>query len=187
MWIPGRFFDTSRRHERFRVSRLFVWAGILVLACTNGCIVTDKIEFEDWVNHQIAIERDKPNTPTVTRDKDESVLFSVLVTDPDVVDLDDNPIAARLEVQVDNWSDVRTSNCDPPDLVVPSDATAEDPPSFSISCYVTPADTGMGEHNLLYVRVVVSDLGFAPNGGDPVAGATTAEMLWFLAVTETAP
>ena len=159
----------------------------MVLACTNGCIVTDKIEFEDRVNHQIAIERDEPDSPTVTRNKNSRVPFVVNVTDPDVLDLDDNPIAGRLEVQVNNWSDVRTSDCDPPALLDPSDENAEGPPSFSISCYVTPADTGMGEHNLLYVRVVVSDLGFSPNGGDPVSGATTAEMLWFLAVTETAP
>jgi hypothetical protein len=184
MWTRERFFDTSRRHESGFAARFVATLGIFALVFAGSCVVTDKIEFEDWENRQISIERDTPASPSIQVAVDDSpgnntfwTKFSVKVWDADVVDAEDSHIAARLIYQIDNWTDPDSSECGVPEL----DSEAKDgegPPVFRITCSLNVGNTGMGVNNLLYVRLLVSDLGFLR--GDPVRGATTAEMLWYV-------
>ncbi len=189
MWIRERFFDTSKRRERGGVSRLLVWAVLWALLGANGCVVTDKIEFKDWVNHQISIEGSEPAPPLVLRyptpDPSKSrVTFTVKVSDEDVWDTEDVDISGRLQYRLDNWREAQSAECGDPSAMT-EDQREGEPPVFTIKCSIVPEDTGMGVDNFLYITLVVSDLGF--NRSAPAAGATTAEVRWILQKVETIP
>lgn len=184
MSIHARFFDTSKRHRRDRVFCLLTVLVSAVVPLVSGCIVADKIEFDDAVNHPVSIQRIAPEETIIERYTD--VTFTVAVTDKDVTGADpaENPIAGLLEVQVDDWNAAtRTEDgCSDPVPETPADTDAEGPPVYTVSCTLNLNAFDVGEDNLLQVRLIVSDLGF--NNRQPVPGANTAEVLWILRVLE---
>lgn len=189
MSIHARFFDTSKRHKRGGVFCLLVVLGSAVFALPSGCIVTDKIEFEDAVNHPIRIWRRLPEDTILASPRNTVITFSATVSDEDVsvVDPSDNPIAGLLEIQVDDWNEtiLTDDGCSSPTLQDPTDTAADGPPLYAIGCSLALNSINAGADNLIQVRLIVSDLGFTKNQPNP--GADTAEVLWIVRVTEDLP
>ena len=186
MWIPARFFDISKRRDT--ASPLFVLGMLCLLGLSEaGCVVTDKIEFDDAVNQPISIERDTPVDPIVSVSTSDNRNFTVTVWDWDVDDPDpaQNSIEGKVEIRADYWSTSVLRECN--SLVLSSEETDTDVvdtslPRFTIVCPVDLKQFDALEESLVEVRIVVSDLGFF--GDTPRPNAQTAEMLWVLRVQE---
>jgi len=150
--------------------------------CAGSCIVTDKIEFEDYVNNPPeVIEVDPPNTQ-VERICLTEQTFKVVVWDPDEGDA--ASYAARLRM----WL---TSNPDPQECVVTEVSTAGEQVDeyktgvrLNVECSIELQQyAGIEEGTLIPFQVQVSDLGFLAQATIP-AGARTADVVW---VREVAP
>ncbi len=157
---------------------------ISVLLTASGCIVTEKIIFEDAVNHAISIERHNPASSVYGAERDATVSFSALVRDEDVSDLEQNLIEGLLELSTNYWTNkIRgtTDYCKLPELVEPidqDDTSRDTVPTFRIECTVNLSTLELIEDSgsILEVRLIVSDLGFIRN--QPRPGSNTAEILW---------
>lgn len=184
MWIPVRFSDISKRPERRGVFRLIGIIVFFALAIAGGCAVTDKIEFEDAVNHSISIERNLPEESIVTADQDSNQKFSALVQDMDVTDPEQNPIEGHLEIRADYWTESAFKSCEKPALEEPADGDTDvdAAPVFLIECTADLGDFEVLEDSLLEIKLVVSDLGFYQN--EAREGATTAETVWTIRVRQ---
>ena len=181
MWIPVRFSDISKKPERRKASCFLAVSLLLALFCAQGCVVTDKIEFKDAVNHSISVAR---NLPEETAAQDAIVRFSVYVQDEDVTDPEQNPIEGHLEIKADYWTDPVFKSCEDPSLVEPDDDDTDDElsPVFLIECDLNLETVGVTEDSLIAVRLVVSDLGFYQN--EIREGAATAETVWTLRILQ---
>jgi flagellin-like protein len=184
MWIPVRFSDISKRPERRGVSGLFAVLFFFAFTIAGGCVVTDKIEFEDAVNHSISIERNLPEESIVTVGRGANQEFSALVWDMDVIDPERNPIEGHLEIRAEYWTESAFKSCDEPGLSDASvgDTEAGETPIFLIKCTVDIGDFEVIEDSLIELRLIVSDLGFYQN--EAREGATTAETVWVLRVRQ---
>jgi hypothetical protein len=187
MWTLARSSDISKRRRRQSVVRcLFALLILLVSTWEFGCVVTDKIKFEDAVNHQISIERNDPPDSITTAIIDVPKAFSVIVQDEEVTDTTGGSIQGLLEFDSANWSVPRFSDryCANPRPAKPVDTEGEETPTFIVECiiddWVIISDVIAGDE--LTVKLVVSDLGFVRF--QPRQGATTAEILWMMQVQQ---
>jgi hypothetical protein len=185
MWTPARSSDISKRPERQNVV-FYLFAIVILLAggWGLGCVVTDKIKFEDAVNHPISIEREQPTDNFMTGIYGESTSFSVIVQDEDVTDTIGGNIEGLLEIDAFNWPNPRrpVGECEDPQFVKPVDTEGEETPRFVVECtienWASISDADIGD--TLNVRLIVSDLGFVRS--QPRQGATTAEISWDMKV-----
>jgi hypothetical protein len=192
MWIRAQFSDTSKRRECICVRCFFavIWWSLLALA--SGCIVTDKIEFDDAINHPPVVQRAAPQKATFTYTLNEDNInlnFAVYVQDEDVFDSEDNPIDAIIEVRLSGWEEPEPNpaGCAAPKLLYGNDAPAADPgdpPFFKIDCGLDLNTIDAADGAVVEVRVIVSDLGFYRD--QAVTGANRAEVAWFVQIAETA-
>ncbi len=182
MWIPVRSSDISKKAERktsapclFAILFLLAGAGVL------GCVVTDKIKFEEAVNYPISILRNQPAEATIAApaNSEDELTFSAMVWDEDVTDVDGDSIWGRLEVRLNSWSKALDSgNCKAPLFVDSTDTEKSDLPIFLIECTVEASVFNTAEAGLLEIHLTVSDLGFI--GERPRPNSQTAEVLWVM-------
>ena len=177
MWIHARYFDIWRRSEgalRRGVSR-FVLLVLAVLA--TDCVVTDKIEFDEPVNHPFEVLSREPEEIYFSRGEGESVDFAVTVWDPDVDEVKNIPLAGRLTATSTKWSTpLPRGNC-------PSQSVGPDENGrivYRVACRDNlPLSIQSG--TLIEYMLVVSDLGFYADD-EPKDGASVAEVTWVVEI-----
>lgn len=179
MWIQGRYSDISRNRSRALGLGFFAWALCAFSGLLFGCVVTDKIEFEEAVNQPFAILARDPEGNLVQGDKGSVKTVSVTVWDPDFDEIGEVSLAGKLVVRSDLWTSPMVYYCPAP--VVPeadSETTESEGIAYLLSCpFNLPNEVPTG--SLLEFTLIISDLGFY-RGGEPRAGAYTAEMNWVI-------
>lgn len=160
------------------IGRVASW---LIVACAvgGGCIVTDEIEFEDYVNNPPEVVEVDPDNQIIQSWCKASYSFTVVVWDPDEADA--YSYAARLSMWIEPHS---PSNPVSKECVVTELATAgEQLEEYKTGVQLNVACTielqqyqGLQEDTLLLFEVQVSDQGY--NQSALPAGARTAEVVW---------
>lgn len=176
MWIHGRYFDIWRRSEgapRRSVSRSVL---LLLAVLEAGCVVTDKIEFDEPMNHPFEILSQEPVDIYLSKNKGERVDFAVTVWDPDVDEIKDIPLAGRLIATSAQWSTPLPRDSCP-------SGSSEGPDEngrtiYRVACRDSlPFEIQSG--TLIEYTLVVSDLGFDADDASK-DGANVAEMTWVI-------
>jgi hypothetical protein len=180
MWIRARFFGISKKHESRRFRAFGMCLGILV-SLAAGCVVTDKITFEDAVNQPFSILDYAPSEHLIYSMSDAQVDFRVTVGDPDVTDPEAPEIRGLITVLADDWSGPFKGTCKAP--IQADDADHEwSGYIFDIECsFTVPHYLGSIDGSLLTVNLSVSDLGFLPDDR-PRKGAHLVDLTWVVSV-----
>ncbi len=170
MWIHGRYFDIWRRRNLAPVILLSI------AAIVSGCVVTEKIEFDEVVNHPFAVLSQDPHETYLTAERDSTETFSVTIWDPDFDEVADIPLTGLLVATSDVWSrPYYPSNCSPESLAPDEEGRI----SYEVACDVTLA--GIGAGTLVEFTLVVSDKGFYSNK-EPRDGANVMRTTWVVEV-----
>jgi hypothetical protein len=157
--------------------------AVLSLLAAGGCIVTDRIEFTDAVNHPPEVIDVEPPNDSIGLVCPELQEFTVDLWDPDAGDLAYYGAlihAAWAAGTSEDWNYI--GQCDPPtEITDPTDGAAGYGTGvfLRITCEL-PLDLfsiSQSDPRLL-VLVRVSDLGFFQ--GQVRDGARTAEVVWAL-------
>ncbi len=177
MWIRERCFDISKSPDCGHLLLLSALAWLVMSLVTQGCVVTDKIEFHDAVNTPMSIVDYKPSKNQVQSvGLNGEIVFSATVWDPDVDDLEDPSLQGKLVVHSD-WLDSPASRCQAPSYV---DLETEEV-HFRIDCSQQfPADRRALD-TMFVVEMIISDLGF-DRSGNPREGAEISTVNWFVRV-----
>lgn len=172
MWIRVRYFDISKRPELPSGYR-FLGLMVLVSAISTGCVVTDKIEFEEPMNNPpIVLSRDPAENVFDWGNVDEHT-FSVVVWDPDVEEIQDVPLQGKLIVNSDKTGIVIKRTC----LRGSPEPDEDGKISFPVSCTHAGINT-VPSGSLVEYTVVISDLGFIGAELEPRSGANVVEETW---------
>jgi hypothetical protein len=179
MWTHVQYSDISKRRN-IASQRGFSRRLVCVLAVLlSGCVVTDKIEFEEAENQPFAILSRDPEGNIIPGDKGSIKNLSVLIWDPDFEEIDDVPLAGKLLIESDRWSSSVTYYCPAP--VVPEETieTADESKViYLLACpFNLPNEISTG--TLLEITLYVSDLGFYRNG-EAKLGANVVEVNWVI-------
>lgn len=158
---------------------------IAACALAAGCIVTDKIEFKDYVNNPPQVISIEPGNQYIEFWCKIPQSFAIVVWDPDKGDA--YTYAARLSMWINPSS--TSSNPVSKECVVTELATAGEQVEeyktgvqLNVACEIDLQQyQGLQEDTLLLFQVQVSDLGY--NQSALPTGARTAEVVWVRQVT----
>lgn len=154
-------------------------ASLLAVTCALGagsCIVTDKIEFEDYVNNPPEVILIEPLNTAVQKICKEKQEFTVRVWDPDEGDL--ARYAAKLKMY--STSIPQERECSVGEYFAPGEQLEEYESGVQVSVrceFDLEPYQGISEGTLLPFQVQISDLGFFQS--EPAEGARTAQVVWF--------
>lgn len=158
------------------IRRITSLLAVVSALCAASCIVTDKIEFEDYVNNPPEVVYVDPSNKEIGFICKTKQYFSVRIWDPDKGDV--ASYAARLNMYLPSTSDPVKKECG-----VVGGATTEQLEGYKtgvlidVTCEIDLQQyQGLEEDTLLLFEVQVSDLGYS--GPDPPDGARTAEVVW---------
>jgi hypothetical protein len=165
-----------------RAASLFVLCSALLAA---ACIVTDKIEFEDLVNHPPEVTWFEPtNEQQSSTFNNATLYFTLYIWDPDDRDL--ATYAAKLFMWIGGGA---AEDAIPTDCLVKPLATTDQLEGYEtgvqlqVDCSIDliPYQQALVDQLLLF-KVQVSDLGYAQS--ELPKGARTAEVLWVYEVLQ---
>ncbi len=154
-----------------------------------SCLVTDSIEFEDALNHPPEIIESKPTTAVINVCKEQEPqpgfvkYFEVTVWDPDIEQLEEIPIQAKIFVYNYQNKPEQNAFCS----IVDKQQDTEEYPEGALIFFSCEIDlgpkviNGIADDTLVPVIVQVSDSGFTSS--DTIReGGRTAEQVWVLHV-----
>ncbi len=179
MWIRGRFFATSKRG-----SHRLIWLVCVVVAqLLMGCVVTDKITFDEADNNPIALLAAAPEKHIKAVTGEDAVNFTVTVWDPDVLSPDDQQIGALLTYSTDYW-ETQEDICRTPPVPLSEEENVYgvDGTVFNITCLLDLTSLELIDNSLLSVTMTVSDLGFQSHSNKPRKGAQLVSHNWGLQI-----
>lgn len=162
MWILERFFATLKKGSHP------IWLGLVVVAhLLFGCVVTDKITFEEETNHPIAYLEAIPEEHFIPLSTKEDLELSIIVWDPDIYDPDEQQIDARLAYTTDYWEgDEYDCKGDGVINALQGEENIYDIEGipFKITCELKLDSLVLIDDTLVSVTMTISDLGFQNNG-----------------------
>ena len=184
MWIRARFSGISKKHRDNRLSRFALLLGV-VFCLSNGCVVTDKIDFEDAVNQPFAIFSYTPKDSFFSElDSVETIPFSATVWDPDVSDPLNPEMRALVTYRLDYQSSSRTLFCQAPSRDTNHGYDVEGD-VYTIECEIDLSSEVLVDGNLIVVDMLISDLGFVQGGNNaPRKGAYVHDLSWVINIVE---
>jgi hypothetical protein len=179
MWIRGRFSATSKRGSH----SLFGIVCVVIAHLLSGCVVTDKITFEEAENNPIALWPILPEEHITAVNGDETINFTVKVMDPDIYDSDNPEIGALLTYSTSYWES-REEVCQNSPIPVPEEENPFDVDGvvFEIVCPLDLNSFGFINDTILSVTMTVSDLGFQQHSHKPRKGAQLVTHNWGLQI-----
>lgn len=159
MWILERFFATLKKGSHP------IWLGVVIVAhLLLGCVVTDKITFEEGTNHPLAYLDAMPEEHFIPLSTKNDIELSVIVWDPDIYDPDEQQIEARLAYSTDYWEEDEYSCKGISVLQGEENIYDIEGIPFRVTCELKLSDRVLIDDTLVSVTVTISDLGFQNNG-----------------------
>ncbi len=192
MWIPGPFFATSKRTRRSWAA----WVGVVVFTgmclAASSCVVTDRIEFQEKVNHPPEVKKIEPVGENVVYICNQDSIspypyvqeFKFEIWDADATDAEE--LYAKIMLMEDppssnaTWSSIKL--CPKPSTqsaLVPEEVD-QTGVRLHGNCDIKINKTLQGR--VMLVKVVVSDRGFIPDGLEVAEEARVAELIWTVEV-----
>jgi hypothetical protein len=177
MWIHERYFAILRKRDTWPMPCWRLLPALALLVSATGCVVTDKIEFEEPFNYPFSIIDRYPEEPLIPGDRDTTLRFDVTVWDPDFEEVEDVPLWGWLVVQSEQGTFGK--GC-PSRVTTVEEREALDDTRIThrVEC-VSPLLSTFDAGTIVEVTLVVSDLGFNRNN-EPRSGANVAEVVWLV-------
>ena len=160
MWILERFSATLRRVSHNPIGLLFVVVAHLL----TGCVVTDKITFDEAMNHPIAYLYADPPDHIISTSQKKIISLKVIVWDPDIYDADEQQIEARLAYTTDYWEGDEYDCKSVRALLGEENIYDIEGIPFEVQCDLDLRSLELIGDTLLSVTMTISDLGFQNNG-----------------------